>query len=162
MASWFSLSPPSPTAHPAELTSFPACFPRSFYYGLSFKLKVSQQPEQPYGALVPVPNFQVARSIEEPLPLTRLPPCLSPHSALLNLFHFLPRPERSGLWPFVWTGPLTEDFLEIPASPAPGSHPRLPPHPGDSLLALLPQEGPLLSSHPPLLCPVYVTISLGG
>lgn len=103
------------------------CFPLAslgVFYVLSLNMKVSLWSEQPYGTLAPVPNLPsltVPSGDPDPHLFATLPLITLSH---MNLFHFLPRPELSGLWAFVYIGPLAEDFLESPASPAPGSHPR--------------------------------------
>lgn len=86
--------------------------------------------------------------------LTCLPPCFPLPSVTLNLLHFLPRPELSRFVGSVYTEP--EEFLESPTSPAPGSHPRLPPHPGHRPPDLLPHEGPLLQYEPPSITLAHV------
>lgn len=149
----FSLCP-RPHGSPEEVPSFSSCFPESFYYVFS-PLKVSPYGKKIHMVLLPQSRTSpVSLSLEETLTLTGLAPCLSPHLATVSLFHFLPRPELSGLWAFIYIGPLAEDFLEIPASPAPGST--------TCWLCYLTGAHYYGTNHPPLFQPDYMTVSLCG
>lgn len=140
----FSLCP-QPHGSPEEVPSFPSCFSESFYYVLS-PLKVSPYGKNIHMVLLPQSRTSpVSLSLKETLTLTGLAPCLSPRLATVSLFHFLARSELSGLWAFIYIGPLAEDFLESPASPAPSRK--------HNLLALLPHRGPLLWDKPPSIIP---------